>query len=180
MSDIEGSTALLRSLGDRYRDLLNEVRDTQRTAVSQAGGREIDFRADEFFAVFERAVDAVRAAMTMQRALRERGWPEDLEVRIRIGIHSGQPTLTDAGYIGLAVHTAARVCAAAHGGQVVVSGATRAVVENPASVGVRFKSLGRHRLRGLADPEALFQVMAKGLRASFPPPRTKGRSRRKS
>ena len=180
MSDIEGSTALLRSLGDRYRDLLNEVRDTQRTAVSQAGGREIDFRADEFFAVFERAVDAVRGAMTMQRALRERGWPEDLEVRIRIGIHSGQPTLTDAGYIGLAVHTAARVCAAAHGGQVVVSGATRAVVENPASMGVRFKSLGRHRLRGLADPEALFQVMAKGLRASFPPPRTKGRSRRKS
>ncbi|MGH7566568.1 MAG: adenylate/guanylate cyclase domain-containing protein, partial [Gemmatimonadota bacterium] len=125
MSDIESSTALLRRLGDRYRDLLNDVRDTQRTAVSRAGGREIDFRADEFFAVFERGVDAVAAGTTMQRALRERAWPEDLEVRIRIGIHSGQPTLTDAGYIGLAVHTAARVCAAAHGGQVLVSGATR-------------------------------------------------------
>ncbi|MGH7566151.1 MAG: adenylate/guanylate cyclase domain-containing protein, partial [Gemmatimonadota bacterium] len=97
-----------------------------------------------------------------------------------IGIHSGQPTLTDAGYIGLAVHTAARVCAAAHGGQVLVSGATRAAIESPTSAGIRFKSLGRHRLRGLLDPEALFQVLAKGLRASFPPPRTKGRSRRKS
>jgi class 3 adenylate cyclase len=180
MSDIEGSTALLRRLGDHYRDLLNDVRDIQRAAVSRAGGREIDFRADEFFAVFERAVDAVAAAATMQRALRERDWPEGLEVRIRVGIHSGQPTLTDAGYIGLAVHAAARVCAAGHGGQIVVSGATRSAVESPATAGVRFKSLGRYRLRGLPDPEALFQVMAKGLRVGFPPPRTKGRSRRKS
>ena len=180
MSDIEGSTALLRRLGDRYRDLLNDVRDIQRTAVSRAGGREIDFRADEFFAVFERAVGALAAAVTMQRALRERTWPHDLDVRIRIGIHSGQPTLTDAGYIGLTVHTAARVCAAAHGGQIVVSGATRAAVERPASAGIRLRDLGRHRLHGLAEPEALFQVKAKGLRSSFPPPRTKSRSRRKS
>jgi class 3 adenylate cyclase len=180
MTDIEGSTALLHRMGDGYRDLLNDVRVVLRTAVSRAGGREIDVRADESFAVFERALDAVVGAATMQRELRERSWPHDLHVRIRVGIHSGRPTLTDVGYIGLAVHTAARVCSAAHGGQILVSGATRAAVERPAAAGIRFRSLGRHRLHGLADPEALFQVMAKGLGARFPPPRTKGRSRRKS
>ena len=179
MSDIEGSTALLRRLGDRYRDLLNDVRDIQRAAVSRARGREIDFRADEFFAVFERAGDAVKAAAKMQRALRERDWPEDCDVRIRIGIHSGRPTLTDAGYIGLAVHTAARVCAAAHGGQILISGATREAIGSPAPEGIRFRDLGRHRLQGLPDREALYQVMGKGLRASFPPPRTKSRSRQR-
>jgi class 3 adenylate cyclase len=148
--------------------------------VSRTRGREIDFRADDFFAVYERAGDAVGGALAMKRALRERSWPAGVEVRIRIGIHSGQPTLTDAGYIGLAVHTAARVCAAAHGGQILVSGATRAAVERPGDAGIAFRDLGRYRLHGLAEPEALFQVKAKGLRASFPPPRTKGRSRRKS
>jgi class 3 adenylate cyclase len=180
MSDIEGSTALLRRLGDDYRDLLNEVRDIQRAAVSRAGGREIDFRADDFFAVFERARDAVAAATTVQRSLREHAWSGDLEVRVRIGIHSGRPTLTDAGYIGLAVHAAARVCAAAHGGQIMVSGATREAVERPSSAGVRFRDLGRYRLQGLPEPEALYQVLAKGLRTAFPPPRTKGRTRRKA
>ncbi len=127
--------------------------------------------------MFERAVDAVNAAVTVQRAMRERDWPEDLEVRVRIGIHSGRPTLTDAGYIGLAVHTAARVCAAAHGGQILVSGAAREAVERPALEGIRFRDLGRHRLQGLPDRESLLQVMGKGLRASFPRPRTKGRRR---
>jgi class 3 adenylate cyclase len=178
MSDIEGSTALLRRLGDRYRDLLNDVRDVQRAAVSRAGGREIDVRADEFFAVFERAGDAVRAAAGIQRALRERDWPEGLDVRIRIGIHSGRPTLTDAGYIGLAVHTAARISAAGHGGQILISGASREAVGGPAPAGLRFRDLGRHRLQGLPDREALFQVLGKGLRASFPPLRTKSRPRR--
>jgi len=180
MTDIEGSTALLRRMGDRYRNLLNDVRAVLRTAVSRAGGREIDVRADEFFAVFEQAVDAIVGAVTMHRELRERSWPHDLEVRVRVGIHSGQPTLTDVGYIGLAVHTAARVSSAAHGGQILVSGAARRAVHRPASAGLRFRELGRYRLRGLTEPEALFQVMAKGLPASFPPPRTKGRSRRKS
>jgi class 3 adenylate cyclase len=144
--------------------------------VSRAGGREIDARADEFFAVFERAVDAVEASAAMQRALGERSWPEDLEVRVRIGIHSGRPTLTDVGYFGLAVHAAARVCAAAHGGQIVISGETRAAVGESASTGIRFRTLGRHRLPGLADPVALFQVEADGLPVRFPPPRTEGRN----
>jgi class 3 adenylate cyclase len=115
MTDIEASTALLRRLGDGYGALLNDVRSIVRRAVSRGSGREIDARADEFFAVFDRPAAAVEAAVSIQRALGDRTWPEDLEVRLRIGIHSGHPTLTDVGYIGLAVHTTARVCAAAHG-----------------------------------------------------------------
>lgn len=176
MTDIENSTALLRRLGDRYRHLLRNVRVILRTAVLRAGGREIDVRADEFFAVFERAAAATEAAVTIQRELDNRAWTDGLadglEVRLRIGIHSGRPTLTDVGYIGLAVHTTARVCSAAHGGQIVVSAATRAAVGASAPAGIRFRSLGRHRLPGLSDAEMLFQVQAQGLRVNFPRPRT--------
>ena len=171
MSDIEGSTILLRKLGDRYGTLLNEVRGILRTAVGRAGGREIDARADELFAVFERAAAAVEAAVAIQRELGKRTWAEHTEVRVRVGIHSGRPTLTDVGYIGLAVHTAARICAAAHGGQTIVSAATRASIGTAAPTGVRFRDLGRHRLPGLPDAETLFQIQAPGLRASFPRPR---------
>ena len=175
MTDVEASTVLLRALGDRYGDLINGVRGAVRAAVLRASGREIDARADEFFAVFERAVDALAAAVAIQRALGVRRWPGDVTVRVRIGIHSGRPTLTDVGYIGLAVHTTARVCAAAHGGQIVVSGNTRAAVGRAAPAGLRFRSLGRHRLAGLPATEPLFQLLAKGLRASFPRPRTSRR-----
>jgi class 3 adenylate cyclase len=176
MSDIEGSTLLLRKLGDRYGALLNEVRGILRAAVSGSAGHEIDARADEFFAVFDRPAAAVEAAVAIQRALVDHTWPDDLEVRLRIGVHSGHPTLTDVGYIGLAVHTTARVCAAAHGGQIVVSAATRAAAGKSDANGFRFRSLGRHRLRGLPDAEVLFQVQAQGLRLRFPPPRTGRRS----
>jgi class 3 adenylate cyclase len=171
MTDIESSTGLLRRLGDRYGDVLNDVRSILRNAVLRAGGREIDARADELFAVFERPRAAIEAAVAMQRALAAHAWPADADVRVRAGIHSGRPTLTDVGYIGLAVHATARVCSAAHGGQVVVSGDARAAVGNAAPAGLRFRTLGRHRLAGLPEPVALFQVQAKGLRASFPPPR---------
>ena len=177
MTDIEGSTGLLRRLGDRYGELLNDVRSILRTAVLRAGGREIDARADEYFAVFEQARAAVEAAVAVQRALGKRRWPDDLDVRVRAGIHSGRPTLTEVGYIGLAVHTTARVCSAAHGGQIVVSSRTRAAVRTPAPSGVRFRGLGRHRLPGLPDAETLFQVQAKGLRGRFPKPRVSARSR---
>jgi len=180
MSDIERSTNLLHRLGDRYSGVLNAVRGILRAAVSRAGGREIDARADEFFAVFERAAGAVEAAVAVQRALAERRWPDHLNVRVRIGIHSGRPTLTGVGYIGLAVHTAARVCAAAHGGQIVISGETKAAVGAPAPAAIRLRNLGRHRLPGLAEAEALFQVAADGLPTRFPPTaprRSRGRSR---
>jgi class 3 adenylate cyclase len=172
MSDIEGSTGLLRRLGDGYAPLLHDVRGILRAAVSRGDGREIDARADELFAVFEQAGAAIEAAVAIQRAIGERDWPADLDVRVRVGIHRGRPTLTEVGYIGLAVHATARVCSAAHGGQVVVSGEARAAAAQPA--GIRFRSLGRHRLPGLPEAIALFLVQAKGLRASFPPPR-KGR-----
>jgi class 3 adenylate cyclase len=172
MTDIESSTVLLRTLGDRYAGFLNEVRSLLRGAVLQAGGREIDARADEFFAVFERAEAAVSAAVAIQRDLAGRTWSDGLDVRIRAGIHSGRPTLTDVGYIGLAVHTAARVCAAAHGAQIVVSAAARAALGGAPPAGIRFRNLGRHRLAGLPDAETLFQVQARGLRAEFPRPRT--------
>jgi class 3 adenylate cyclase len=172
MTDIEDSTALLHRLGDRYGGLLNDVRGIVRAAVLRAGGREVDVRADEFFAVFERAVDAVEAAVAIQRTLGRRARSRDHEVRVRVGIHSGRPTLTDVGYIGLAVHTTARVCAAAHGGQIIMSGETRAAVGRSVPIGVRLRSRGRHRLPGLTDAQALFQVQADGLLGRFPPPRT--------
>jgi class 3 adenylate cyclase len=177
MTDIEGSTALLRRLGDRYGDLLNDVRTILRAAVLRASGREIDARADEYFAVFERTPAAVAAAVAIQRAIGARAWPEDLEVRVRVGIHSGRPTLTDVGYIGLAVHTTARVCSAAHGGQIVLSSRARAAVGPAAPAGVRFRSLGRRRLPGIPEVETLFQARAKGLRARFPKARIGRRAR---
>jgi class 3 adenylate cyclase len=176
MSDIEGSTLLLRRLGDRYGALLNDVRGVLREAVARAKGREIDARADEFFAVFERVEAAVETAVAVQRELGAKTWPEGTEVKVRLGIHSGEPTITDVGYIGLAVHTTARVCAAAHGGQIVVSAATRAAVGTSPPAGVRFRNLGRHRLPGLPEPEPLFQVHARGLRLAFPAPRVQRRT----
>jgi class 3 adenylate cyclase len=176
MTDVESSTALLRKLGDRYAALLNDIRGIIRTDVLRRSGREIDARADEFFAVFERPGSALETAVAIQRVLGTHAWPDGVEVRVRIGIHSGRPTLTDVGYIGLAVHTAARVCAAAHGGQIVLSAATRIAMEKSAPSGVRFKSLGRHRLAGLPEAEPLFQAQAEGLQARFPPPRSGGRT----
>jgi class 3 adenylate cyclase len=134
-----------------------------REAVSRAGGREIDARADEFFAVFERAPDAVAAAVSIQRALGIRVWPDDCEVLVRIGIHTGRPTLTDVGYIGLAVHTAARVCAAARGGQIFISEETRAALEESVPAGITFRSLGPRLLPGLADAVTLFEVEREGV-----------------
>jgi class 3 adenylate cyclase len=176
MTDIEGSTVLLRRLGDRYGTFLNDVRAILRDAVLRVSGREIDARADEFFAVFEGAGAAIEAAVAIQRELGSRAWIDGLEVRVRVGIHSGEPTLTDVGYIGLPVHTAARVCSAAHGGQIVVSAATRVAIGTAAPSGIRFRSLGRHRLAGLPDAETLFQIQARGLRVDFPKPHVGRRS----
>jgi class 3 adenylate cyclase len=170
MTDIEASTALLRRLGDRYGAILNDVRGIIRAALRRGNGREIDARADEFFAVFERPAAAIEAAVAARRELGTQVWSDSVEVRVRVGVHSGRPTLTDVGYIGLAVHTTARVCSAAHGGQIVVSAAARAAVGASAPTGIGFRALGRHRLPGLPDAETLFQVQAQGLRVNFPRP----------
>jgi len=172
LTDIEGSTALLGHLDDGYARLLADVRRLVRRAVRQAGGREVDARGDELFAVFEQAPAGLEAALAIQRGMQDGDWPEEIEVRLRIGIHRGRPTLTDTGYVGLAVHAAARIGFAAHGGQIVVSSAVQTAVDESLAEGVSLRSLGAWRFQGLPDPLELFQVDAAGLLTDFPPPRS--------
>src|ERR1044071_5668275 len=167
LTDIEGSTELLGRLYDRYAPLLADIRRLMRAAVRHAGGREVDARADDLFAVFERPPAALQAAVAIQRAMRASAWLDGVDVRVRIGLHRGRPTLTDTGYVGLSVHTAARICSAAHGGQIVLSAAACDAVGKPRPTGIRFRSLGSHRLRGLREPQDLFQVVARDLLARF-------------
>jgi class 3 adenylate cyclase len=169
LTDIERSTELLSRLDDRYASLAAGVRRLLRRAVRQAGGHEVVARGDEFFAVFERAPAALTAAVELQRAMAAGPWPDGIEVRVRAGIHSGRPALTETGYVGLAVHAAARICYGAHGGQIVVSSAARAALEDPLDGGIELRSLGSWRFQGLRDPHELFQVEAHGLAATFPP-----------
>ena len=172
LTDVEGSTGLLNRLGDRYAALLADVRAVIRGCVHRAGGREVDARADEFFAVFVRASDALAAALGIERGLRSRAWPEDVGVRVRAGIHSGRPTLTDAGYVGLAVHTVARLCSAGHGGQILLSAAARDALGRSRPAGLRMRALGAHRFHGLREAVAVVQVMGPELQARFPPLRS--------
>jgi class 3 adenylate cyclase len=174
LTDMEGSTRLLERLGDDYTGLLRDVRATIRTSVRASSGYEVDARADEFFAVFRRSTHALEAALAIQRALREKTWPQKADVRVRIGMHTGRPTLTDTGYVGIAVNIAARVCWASHGGQILLSSAARQSFTERLAEGVTFRSLGRFSLHGVAEPEALFQVDASDLRSTFPRPRTIG------
>ncbi len=170
MTDVEGSTALVHQIGDRYGDLINDVRSILKDTALRTHGKVVETRADDFFAVFERPRSAVETAIAIQRELRGRAWDGDLQVRVRIGIHSGHPTPNAGNYIGMPVHAAARIRSAAHGGQILVSGATREAASDMSADGVRFRSLGEYRLRGLPDPVPLFQVAAKGLAVRFPPP----------
>jgi len=164
-TDIEGSTKLVHELGDAWEPVLDEHRQLLRAAIAEAGGSEIDCRADELFAVFSRAPEGLAAAAAAQRALAAQAWPSESGVRVRMGLHTGRPVLGRNGYVGLDVHRAARICAAAHGGQVLLSAATR-----DAAAGLETLDLGEHALRGLPQPERLFQLLAPGLRLEFPPP----------
>jgi class 3 adenylate cyclase len=140
--------------------------------VRQAGGREVDARADDLFAVFEQAPAAIEAALAIQRQMGASPWPDGADVRVRIGIHSGRPTLTDTGYVGLSVHTAARICYAAHGGQIVVSSAVHSAALASLPEGVGLARLGAFRFQGLREAEQLYQVEAPGLLTDFPPLRS--------
>ena len=172
LTDIEGSTDLLTRLDAEYVPLVSSVRRVMRAAVSRSGGHEIDARGDEFFAVFERATGGLDAAIAIQRALGATSWPHGMDVRVRMGIHSGRPTLTETGYAGLAVHATARICQCAHGGQIVVSSAARAAVRESLGEEVALRSLGAVRFKGLRDPVELSQVEAAELLVDFPPLRT--------
>lgn len=172
MTDIEDSTALVESLGDDWAGLRDALQGIVRRAIVAAGGREVDARADEFFAVFETPVPAVDAAIAIQRELGMWRWADDLECRVRIGIHTGRPTLTATGYVGLSVNVTARLSASAHGGQILVSGETASKLDGALPAGVRLRELGSFRLRGLSREQTLLQVEADGIEATFAPPRS--------
>jgi class 3 adenylate cyclase len=172
LADIEGSTALLADLGEGYARLLDDVRRLVRAAVREAGGHVVSARGDDVFAAFERAPAALNGALGVQRAMRAGAWPRGSEVRLRIGLHRGRPALTDTGYVGLSVHAAARICFAAHGGQIVLSAAVRAAVLDSLTDGVTLRSLGAWRFRGLPEPIDMFQADAADLVADFPPLRS--------
>lgn len=171
LADIEGSTDLLRRLDDRYAALLADVRRVLRGAVRRFGGSEVDAHGDETLAVFRRAADGLLAALAAQRGLRDGEWPDGIAVRVRVGIHAGRPTLTEHGYVGLAVHAVARISAAAHGGQIILSDAALRALGEPLPPEIAVRDLGVHHLRGL-PPESLFEVLVPDLPAEFPPLRT--------
>jgi class 3 adenylate cyclase len=171
LTDVERSTELLSRLGDDYQRVASTVRKIMRRAVKRAGGHEVDARGDEFFAVFPQAPAALEAAVAIQRALGSEPWPRRAAVRVRMGLHSGRPTLTETGYIGLAVHAAARFCYCAHGGQIVLSSSARGGVLEALGDALSLRSLGAWRFQGLREPEELFQVEVGGLPLDFPPPR---------
>jgi len=155
-SDIEGSTALLGRLGERYGDALSAQRVLMRAAFSASGGQEVGTEGDSFFAVFSSAGDAVRCCVAAQRALAGHDWPGGAAVRVRMGLHSGEPARHEDGYIGMDVHRAARIAAAAHGGQVVLSEATRRLVGAPVAADVSLRDLGWHRLKDIKAPERIY------------------------
>src|SRR6266446_2868483 len=171
-TDIEGSTRLLQQLGDRYSRVFEEYRRLLRAAFQEWNGHEVDTQGDAFFVAFARATDAVLAAVEVQRALASHSWPEGATVRVRMGLHTGEPTLTSEGYVGLDVHRAARIMSAEHGGQVLLSQTTCNLVGEDLPEDVTLRDLGEYRLKDLGRPRRLFQLVISGLPADFPPLKT--------
>ena len=171
-TDVEGSTRLLKQLGEGYGDVLAAHQSILREAFANSNGQEIDTQGDSFFVAFSRAKDAVAAAVDGQRRLAAYPWPEGAELRVRMGVHTGEPVVGPERYVGLAVHRAARVMAAGHGGQILLTSVTRELVEDDLEAGMSLRDLDEHRLKDLDRPERLFQVVAEGLASEFPPLRT--------
>ncbi len=161
-SDIEGSTNLLKVLGDAYGDVLSDHRRLMRTSFSERGGVEIDTQGDAFFFAFPRARDAVAAAVEGQRLHVSHEWPHGHPVRVRMGLHTGEPALSTEGYLGMDVVRAARLCTVGHGGQVLLSETTRALVGNSLPEGVLVHTLGERRLKGIDEPERVFELEIDG------------------
>ncbi len=173
-SDIEGSTALVRRLGERYGEALSAQRTLLRAAFRSFGGRELSTEGDSFFVVFESAIAAVGCCVAGQRAMAGHDWPGGVTVRVRMGLHSGEPTRHEDNYVGLDVHRAARIAAVAHGGQVVLSDATRHLVESRLAADVSLCDLGWHRLKDIEKPERIYQLAVAGLPDRFPPLKSLG------
>ncbi len=169
-TDIEGSTELLQRIGDRsYKDILEGHHRLMRAAFEPAGGHEVDTQGDAFFVAFPEAGNAVAAAVAAQRAIAAHPWPDGVVVRVRMGIHTGEPTLGPGGYVGIDVHRAARICSAGYGGQILLSERTSALAEQELPDAVTMRDLGEHRLKDLARPEHIFQVLIPDHPTDFPP-----------
>jgi class 3 adenylate cyclase len=170
-TDIEGSTRLLQELGDGYGDVVSAHRRILRNTFGEHGGTEMDTQGDAFFFSFARARSAVEAAVAAQRALREHAWPHGKEVRVRMGLHTGEPSLGDDGYVGLDVVRAARICSAGHGGQILISETTRALLGNQLPDGVSVHDLGEAHLKDIQH-EHVYQLSVDGGPCEFPPLKT--------
>jgi class 3 adenylate cyclase len=170
-TDIEGSTQLLQQLGDDYGEVVSIHRRLIRDRFGEAGGTEIDTQGDAFFFSFPRARDAVAAAVDAQRTLRDHAWPDGVQVRVRMGLHTGEPTVGDEGYVGLDVVRAARISAAGHGGQILLSETTRALLGNNLPAGVSIHDLGEAHLKDIQH-EHVYQLALDGDRTEFPPLKT--------
>jgi predicted ATPase/class 3 adenylate cyclase/DNA-binding CsgD family transcriptional regulator len=172
LTDMEGSTRLLQRVGERYADVLEAWRHLLRTAFQQYHGHEIDAQGDAFFVAFARATDAASAAVDAQRLLASQVWPEGIPVRVRMGLHTGEPSPTAGGYVGMDVHRAARIMNAGHGGQILLSQTTRDLIEHDLPEGTSLHDLGAHRLKDLEHKSHLYQLVTPGLSADFPPLKT--------
>ncbi len=180
-TDIEGSTRLLKQLGHEYGELLAAHRRILRESFSAHEGRELGTEGDSFFVVLARAGAAVEAALDAQRRLAAHDWPDGVECRIRMGLHTGEPVVGEEGYHGMGLHRAARIAASAHGGQILLSTATAELLKDDLPAGLSLRDLGLQRLKDIDGPERIFQAVAEGLRSDFAAPRTAspGRSRRR-
>jgi class 3 adenylate cyclase len=170
-TDIEGSTRLLQELGDGYGDVVSAHRRIIRERFGEHGGTEMDTQGDAFFFSFARARDAAEAAVTAQRALRDHAWPGGAQVRVRMGLHTGEPSVGDEGYVGLDVVRAARICSAGHGGQILVSETTRALLGNQLPEGASVLDLGEAHLKDIQH-EHVYQLSIDDGAKSFPPLKT--------
>jgi predicted ATPase/class 3 adenylate cyclase len=168
-SDIEGSTRLIRTLGDAWSELLERHHALLRAAFGAHGGEEVGTEGDSFFVAFPTAPGGVAAAVAAQRALAAEPWPSGAEIRVRIGLHTGEASFSAKTYTGLHVHRASRIASVGHGGQVLISSATRALVANELPDGVELRDLGEHRLKDLEHPEHLWQLVISGLESEFAP-----------
>jgi predicted ATPase/class 3 adenylate cyclase len=174
-SDIEGSTRLLDRLGDRYDEVLQRHRSEMRRAFTNHGGVERGTEGDSFFVAFPDARQAVAAAADATRNLAGADWPEAAPVRVRMGIHTGEGRLVEGDYVGMDVHRAARIAAAGHGGQVLLSQSTRILADREMPPGVALRDMGEHGLKDLPAPEHLYQLDIDGLATDFPPLRSLAR-----
>jgi class 3 adenylate cyclase len=170
-TDIEGSTRLLQQLGDTYGDVVRDHRRLLREHLGDKGGTEVDTQGDAFFYSFTRARDAVAGAVAAQRALVNHSWPDSAEVRVRMGLHTGEPSVGEEGYLGLDVVRAARICSAGHGGQILLSETTRALLGNDVPEGVSIVDLGQQHLKDVQH-ERIYQLALDDAPDSFPPLKT--------